>query len=104
MTYHGNITLGDYINRYPFAKTKIHTVNVFMGKSIICNVTVPRYIFHMNIVDAINDYDGKYFRFKVNTFDQIVEKVCIENQENEDFKTLNIWIREYRNFPIEYLD
>lgn len=91
----GNKTLGQYINKFPFNKTNVHTVNIFMDndESKVLSVTVPRFIWHMNVTDAINDMDKNLYNYRVNTFDQKVMRTSIDF--DGEFRTLNIYIQDY---------
>ena len=99
MKYKGYETLGQYVNKYPFNKTKIQTVNIKMSsdETTIISVTRPK-IWHMNIVDAVNDMDEKIYKNRINSFDQTVIRTSIDT--DGDHKTLNIFIEEYDNSPM----
>lgn len=94
-------TLGQYVNNYPFMKTGIQTVNIKMDsdESLLISVTRPK-IWHMNVVDAVNNMDESTYKFKVNTFDQEVVRTSIEYKDQE--KILDIFIRDYEESPIEF--
>lgn len=102
MKYNKKETLGQYLNKFPFNKSSIHTVNIFMesDNTLLLSVTVPRYIWHMNVFDAINDMDKNYYSFKINTFDQKVVKTSMTKKEGDNYRTLDIYIEDYYDTPM----